>query len=262
MTGRDGDGSTPPAPGEDADRWRRALEADTLDAIEKDGRMFEATRNPLYAWRALDTWFVLDARRRDAGLDPLPMPGFCDAYFRVLARRLTDTAGGLDWKVAPEPYGFLASPRKDQSAEEWAQSAASLRRAKERKRIKDPVRAAKLAREALGLWRQGKSAFADYWRSEADAIDALSVEVFRTAGAKLTRAEDGSWSVEPIDERITEPKAIGMLAEANKKRRTRRRAEGAVDAADPDDVARSQRRRVSRGRAVQAGKAKDVDGGA
>ncbi len=90
MTGEDEDSAAPeeaghgvaPVPtarGEERERerWRRALEADTLDAIEKDGGMFEASGNPLHAWRALDSWFTLNARRRDACLDPLPMPDFC-----------------------------------------------------------------------------------------------------------------------------------------------------------------------------------------
>ena len=258
------DGAAPVATaGEDErERWRRALEADTLDAIEKDGRMFEASGNPLHAWRALDSWFAFNAWRHDAGLVPLPMPDFCADYFRMLARRLTDTAEGLDWTVAPEPFGFLPSPRKawkDQDAEKRQQSAASLRRAKGRERIKDPARAAKLAEEALGLRRQGKNAFADYWRAQAVVLADMSVEMFRTAGAKVTRAEDGTWSTEAIAERITEPKAIEMLAEADANRRTRRRGKAAVEGPDPANVARAQRRRVSRGRAHRTGKAKDPD---
>jgi hypothetical protein len=274
VTGEDGDCAAPenaehgaaPVPAareEEREKWRRALEADTLDAIEEDGRMFEASGNPLHAWRALDSWFALNAWRRGAGLAPLPMPDFCADHFRVLARRLTDTAEGLDWTVAPEPFGFLPSPRKawkDQDAGERQQSAASLRRAKERERIKDPARAAKLAEEALGLRRQGKNAFADYWRAQADAIAAMSVEMFRTAGAKVTRAEDGTWSTEAVEGRITEPKAIEMLAEADADRRTRRRGKAAAEPPDPADAARAQRRRVSRGRAHRTGEAKDPEG--
>lgn len=169
--GEEGDSAAPEKAEDDAapeptghekerEKWRRALEADTLEAIGKYGRMFEASGNPLHAWRALDSWFTLDAWRRDAGLGPLPMPDLCADYFRVLARRLVDTTEGLDWTVAPEPFGFLPSPRKawkDQDAEERKQSTASLRRAKERERVKDPARAAKLAEEALGLRRQGKT---------------------------------------------------------------------------------------------------------
>ena len=242
------------------EKWRRALNADTLDAIEKDGGMFEASGNPLHAWRALDSWFTLDAWRRDAGLDPLPMPDFCADYFRVLARRLVDTADGLDWTVAPEPFGFLPSPRKawkDQDAEERKQSAASLQRAKERERIKDAARAAKLAEEALELWRQGKNVFAGYWRAQDDVLAAMSVEMFQDAEAKVTRAEDGTWSTVAIEERITEPKAIEMLAEADANRRTRRRGKAEVEPPDPADVARAQRRRVSRGRALRTYKVKD-----
>ena len=178
----------------------------------------------------------------------------------MLARRLTDTAEGLDWTVAPEPFGFLPSPRKawkDQDAEEQKQSAASLRRAKERERIKDPALAAKLAEEALRLRRQGKNAFADYWRAQADVIAAMSIEMFQTAEAKVTRAGDGTWSTEAVEGRITEPKAIEMLAEADANRRTRRRGKAVVEPPDPADVARAQRRRVSRDRAHRTGKVKD-----
>jgi hypothetical protein len=260
-----GDGPVPTAREEEREkeRWQRALEADTLDAIEKDGGMLEASGNPLHAWRALDSWFTLNARRRDAGLDPLPIPDFCASYFRVLARRLVDTTEGLDWTVAPEPFGFLPSPQKawkDQDAEERKQSTASLRRAKERERIKDPARAAKLAEEALALWSQGKNAFAKYWRAQADVIAAMSVEMFQTAEAMVKRSEDGTWSTEAVEERITEPKAIKMLAEADANRRTRRRGKAAVEPPDPADVARAQRRRVSRGRALQTYKVKNPDG--
>ena len=273
VTGEDEDSAAPeeaehgvaPVPAareEEREKWRRALEADTLDAIEQDGRMFEASGNPLHAWRALDSWFALNARRRDAGLTPLPMPDFCADYFRVLARRLTDTAEGLDWTVAPEPFGFLPSPRKawkDQAAEEREQSAASLRRANERERIKDPARAAKLAEEAFESRRQGKNAFADYWRAQAAVIAAMSVEMFQPADAKLTRAEDGTWSTEAVEGRITEPKAIQMFAEADANRWTKRRGKAAVQPPDPADVARTQRRRVSRGRAHRTCKVKDSE---
>ena len=110
-------------------------------------------------------------------------------------RYLTDTANGVDWTIAPEPYGILPSPRKprkNQGAEERALFAPSLRRAKERKRNKDPARAARLASGPLGLWRQGTDAFAAFWRSEANTMASLSVEMFQTAEAKLTRAEAGS----------------------------------------------------------------------
>jgi hypothetical protein len=275
VTGEDEDSAAPEKAGHDAapvptareeeregERWRRALVADTLDGVEKDGRMFEASGNPLHAWRALDSWFALNAWRRDAGLTPLPMPDFCADYFRVLSRRLTDTAEGLDWTVAPEPFGFLPSPRKawkDQDAEERKRSAASLRRAKARERVKDAARAAKLAEEALELRRRGKNAFADYWRAEADVIAATCVEMFQTAEAKVTRAEDGTWSTEAVEERITEPKAIEMLAEADANRRTRRRGKAAVEPPDPADIARAQRRRVRRGRAHRNSEAKDPD---
>lgn len=87
----------------------------------------------------------------------------------------------------------------------------------------------------------------------------MSVEMFQTAEAKVTRAEDGTWSTEAVEGRITEPKAIEMLAEADANRRTRCRGKAAVEPPDPADVARAQRRRVSRNRAHRTCKVKDPD---
>nr|WP_314070740.1 hypothetical protein [uncultured Roseococcus sp.] len=242
---------------------RRHNEAVAETAIEQDRAAFEATRNPIYFWCAVDTHSTVNGDRARAGEPPLPFPAWIGGHLGIVARRLRDVTAGLDWREAPMPFGEIPVPEKPRS--EWgeadiAAAGDALSRARRRKPNRVAARAVKDAVQALGLQTQGRNAFDEVWRRENDAMDAQAIDLFTgrfpdahgRLGA-LSQAEDGKWIVTPTVP-VTEAEAIEMLTEENRSkgpnagRRTRRKVLPDEDRDDVANEATATRNSVRRGR--------------
>lgn len=152
----------------EAERFRKALEKEAFRNIRNLNVLADRTGNPLYTWKALDEWFVLNEARTSADLPQLEVPQWCLDYLAIQARRLRDLAEGLDYRITPEPFGEL--PRNWESVE----------RARRRKRTLSPLQATKQVLQALGFRRNGWNAFERARKLEQQDEDALSIEGFTT----------------------------------------------------------------------------------
>lgn len=151
------------------DVFRKAIEADSIDFIEYCRRCADNEQNPLYVWRALSTLFTLNSARRRAAMPEIPFPEWCVEHIAIIARRLTDLSEGLDFRKTPEPFGIL--PRTQES----------LEKARNRKRNLTSEDANNLVPRALGLEKDGWSAFERAWKlADYDATN-LTVNFFRLA---------------------------------------------------------------------------------
>ncbi len=149
-----------------AERFRKAMEATTLENMDELHALADGTGNPLYTWKALSMWFDMNEKRARAGSDWLAMPDWCLSYLAIVSRRLHDLTEGKDYMETPTPYGKLPST--------WD----SVKRAHRRKAVFSPAEARKRALHALGLKRNGWDAFErarklDEQEEDAFIVDAL-----------------------------------------------------------------------------------------
>ena len=152
------------------ERFHHVLEVETIQNFDDLRILFEGTGNPLYMWKAVAEWSVLNDARISAGFDRSPLPEFCLQSLGIYARRLRDLAEGFDYKETPEPFGEL--PRTQES----------VKRARGRKQMINPPQAIKAALHALDLKRTGWNAFKHARRVEQKDEDALTLETYREIG--------------------------------------------------------------------------------
>ena len=157
-----------------------AQEESLLETIEAYRIRWENTRNPLFVWKAIDLCFMIAVVRVKAATGHLPtfllteshpFPAWCLGYLSLAAARLSTLAEGKDYRIAPAPFGD-ADPA-DTTA--WARAADASSDV-------NPVDAANLSTWALGLRRQGATAFGDIKSLEEKQMDMLSFEEFTLMG--------------------------------------------------------------------------------
>jgi hypothetical protein len=182
-----------------AERFRRALEADTLDAIEGHRTRFEATGNPLYVWRALQDWSNVNRERRRVRQPPVHMPDWCALQIAVYAHRLVDLSRGRDFRLAPRPVG--QGERTPEAEKAHRDRGPTLK----------PQEARRLLAVALDMTSgRGRGAFAEIRSLDAADLDRLARQLYREAEGKI---DLDTGRVVPVGKRIGEGEAVEMLAE-------------------------------------------------
>jgi hypothetical protein len=190
------------------ERLRRAIEADTVAAIEGDRVRYERSGNPLIAWMALNSWFLLNQSRAEGNEECTPLPEWLGKYLQIIATRLADLAKRLDYRETPEPYGTL--PR----------TAASFQQADNRKPKFTPNEAKQKVPAALGLVRPGWNAFERLAALRSLEVDELTREVYRDpeiVEKTLTAEQADEWILEDYEKRsgkvpgrlnVTDPRSV------------------------------------------------------
>lgn len=184
---------------ERTERFRKALEADTLETIERHHARYEETGNPLYVWRALQDWSNVNRERRRFRQPPMHMPDWCALQIAIYAYRLVDLARGVDFRLAPRPVGKGERTPEVEKAQH------------DRKPTLKPQDARRLLAAALDMTSgRGRGAFAEIRSLDAADLDRLTRQVYREAEGKLDL--DTRRAV-PVGRRISEGEAVEMLKE-------------------------------------------------
>jgi hypothetical protein len=156
-------------------RLRRAWKLEAQEALEAQLARYKNTKNPLFAFKALDQWFMLNRARAADREKPVPMPDSVSAYLMVVARRMRDLAGGFDYRIAPEPFGVL--PRTMDTLDQVRSRRGS-------EAPLPPDRARDLALDAFELTRAGWNAFERAYSLNKYEGDELAVEALQIVGGK------------------------------------------------------------------------------
>lgn len=162
----------------DGDEERRLQEQSSLQDAEflalnnmqEFCTIAESTKNPVFLWKAMSSWFDANLAHQKLGFERLEMPQQFRTYLAMVSKRLSDLSEGLDYRKTPEPFGEL--PRV------WA----SVEVARGRTRTLDTSQATKLALHAFGLRRNGWNAFERAVALGEQDLDALSHGVYRIVG--------------------------------------------------------------------------------
>lgn len=150
-----------------------AYEESVLETIEAYRVLWENTRNPLFVWNAISLCFVISARsvREATGRLPelplreaYPFPDWCMAYLSIVSSRISALADGKDYRIAPTPYGDAAGGAE--AANRWLDAPSHV----------TPTKATELSLWALGLRRDGSTAFEDFTSLWHKQLDMLSFE--------------------------------------------------------------------------------------
>jgi hypothetical protein len=181
-----------------------AYEESAKETIEAYRIRWENTRNPLFVWEAINLCFgisVMRVREEAGSLPPppateaYPFPDWCMAYLGIVAARLSSLADGRDYRIAPAPFGDGPS------------NAEALNRYWDAKPDLPAAQATDLSLWALGLRRNGSTAFKDFHLLRGKSFDVLSFEQFRSDGMTYDEAieaiaEEGGIDVRAVQKRL------------------------------------------------------------
>ena len=151
-------------------RFLRSGEMDAVDNMSTYLRIAENTDNSVFIWKAMSEWVDANNFRRKLGSELLSMPKQILHYLETSSRSIRDLSEGIDFRQAPEPFGYL--PRTMESVEI----------AHRRLRTLEPPQATKLALHALGFKRVGWNGFERAKELDWKFEDELSYKVFREVG--------------------------------------------------------------------------------
>jgi hypothetical protein len=181
-----------------------AYEESAKETIEAYRIGWENTRNPLFAWKAISLCFGISTMRvwEETGSLPAPpitkahpFPDWCMAYLGIAAQRLSSLADGRDYRVGPAPFGD--GPSNAEAAERYWGAKPDL----------PAAQATDLSLWALGLRRNGSTAFKDFHSLFEKGLDALSFGEFKLRGMSYREAieaiaEEGGIDVRAVQKRL------------------------------------------------------------
>ena len=109
--------------------------------------------------------------------------------------RLSSLADGRDYRIGPAPFGD--GPSNAEAADRYRDAKSDL----------PAARATDLSLWALGLRRDGGTAFKDFHSLEEKSLDMLSFETFRSRGMKYDEAieaiaEEGGIDARAVQKRL------------------------------------------------------------
>ena len=136
-----------------SDERLRDLANGTRQQIDELGLRYRNTKNPVYAWRAINLVRLINRAHRHLSMARMELPDWVLRYLSNVARRICDLASGIDYREAPPPFGeWSVDPR-----EPWDKV---VDRINSREKTLSHGTAMKQVLSALELQRRGKNMFA------------------------------------------------------------------------------------------------------
>lgn len=175
--------------------------------IERYHHLSTKTRNPLYAWLALEARFHsrLGLQFEQPFGDEFSVPGWVASYLLDVVQSIATMAGGIDPQLqvqendTPKPILSPVEAKTYSSPEEYMQSP-EFQAHMDRIRI-TPGRAMNKVPAALGLTRNGGwNAFASLKATSAKMHEFHSYEAMRAAGVPAKVALDAIGSVIGVED--------------------------------------------------------------